>query len=85
MHLTRSSSTLSKASLKSKEILLKLLHNTTKANLLVEQADEQAKSKLDLIRTRKELEEADTLNTQIDAKEQLKVVHIFNDTDSVNN
>ena len=52
---------------------------------MIEQADEKAKSKLDLIRTRKELEEADILNTRIGAKEQLKVVHTLNDTDSINN
>ena len=47
---TSSSSTSSKASAKSKENLLKLRQDTTKAKLFVEHAEEQAKRKLDLIR-----------------------------------
>ena len=47
----------------------KLRQDTTKAKLFVE----QAKRKLDLIRKRQELEEAEALNTLVEAKEQLKV------------
>ena len=52
---TNSSSASSKTSVKSKENLLNLCHNTTKAKLFVEQAKEQAKRKLDLIIKRLEL------------------------------
>ena len=74
--LTRYSSAASIASLES--LKLKSLNNTTKAKLFIEQANSQAKRKLDLIRRkRKELEEAETLNTQVVFKEQLKVVQIL--------
>ena len=69
---TSSSSTSSKASVKSKENLLKLRHDTTKAKLFVAQSEEQANRKLDLIQKRQKLEEAETLNTLVEAKEQLK-------------
>ena len=53
---TCSSSILSKASVKSKENLLKLRHDMTKTKLFLEQAEEQGKRILDSIRKRKKLE-----------------------------
>ena len=87
---TSSSSVSSKTSVKSKENLLKLRHNTTKTKSFVEQAKEQAKRKLDLIRKRQELQEAEILNTLIEAKQRLKVVQmletlIHDDTNHINN
>ena len=87
---TSSSSTSSKASVKSKENLLKLRHDTTKAKLFVAQSEEQANRKLDLIQKRQKLEEAETLNTLVEAKEQLKVEQILetlvhDDTALINN
>ena len=87
---TSSSSTSSKASAKSKENLFKLRQDTTKAKLFVEQAEEQAKRKLDLIRKRQELEEAEASNTLVEAKEQLKAAQILetlihDDTALINN
>ena len=87
---TSSSSASSKASVKLKESLLKLCQDTTKAELFVEQAEEQAKKKLDLIRKRQVLDEAETLNTLVEAKEQLKVAEIletliYDDSALINN
>ena len=87
---TSSSSTSSKTSVKSKEKLLKLRHNTTKTKSFVEQAKEQAKRKLDLIRKRQALQEAETLNTLVKAKQQLKVAQmletlIHDNTNHINN
>ena len=87
---TSSSSASSKASIKPRESLLKLCHNTTKAKLFVELAEEQAKKKLDLIRKRQKLEKAETLNTLVEAKDQLKVAQILevlirDDTALINN
>ena len=53
---TCSSSISSKASVKSKENLLKLRHDMTKTKLFLEQAEEQGKRILDSIRKRKKLE-----------------------------
>ena len=52
-----------------KENISKLRRDTAKAKLFVEQAEEQAKRKLDLIRKGQELEEVETLSTPVEAKE----------------
>ena len=62
------SSSSSKFSVKSSEILLKLYQDTGKAKIFADQTDEPAKRKLVLIKRRQELKENETLNVVPEAK-----------------
>ena len=71
------SSSLSNTSLKSNESLFKLRQDTEKAKIFADQIEEQAKRKLELIKRRQELEEAETLNTVVEVKGKLKVAEML--------
>ena len=74
---SKSSSSSSNTSVKSNESLFKLRQDTEKAKIFVDQIEEQAKRRLELIRKRQELEEAETLNAVAEAKDKLKVAQMF--------
>ena len=77
MPAEKSSSSSSNTSIKSKESLFKLLQDTEKAKIFADQIEEQAKRKLESIKRRQELEEAETLNAAAEAKEKLKVAEML--------
>ena len=66
---SNSSSSSSNTSMKSNKSLFKLRQDTEKVKIFVDQIEEQAKRKLELIKGRQELEEAETLNAVAEAKE----------------
>ena len=57
--------------------LFKLRQDTEKAKIFADQIEEQAKRKLELIKRRQELEEAEILNAVAEAKEKLKVAQVL--------
>ena len=63
--------------MKSNESLFKLPQDTEKAKIFADQIEEQAKRKLELIKKRQELEEAETLNAVAEAKDKLKVAQML--------
>ena len=70
---SKASSSSSNTSVKSNESLFKLRQDTEKAKIFADQIEEQAKRKLEVIKRRQELEEAETLNVVAETKERLKV------------
>ena len=74
---SKSSSSSSYTSTKSNESLFKFCQDTEKAKIFTDQIEEQAKRKLDLIKRMQELEEAETLNAVVEAKEKLKVAQML--------
>ena len=77
---SKSSKALSSSSntwLKSNESLFKLRQDTEKAKIFADQIEEQANRKLQLIKIRQELGEAETLNAVAEAKERLKVAQML--------
>ena len=74
---SKSSSSSSNTSVRSNESLFKLRQDTEKAKIFADHIGEQAKRKLELIKRRQELEEAETLNAVAEAKERLKVAQML--------
>ena len=74
---SKSSSSSSNTSVRSNESLFKLRQDTEKAKIFGDHIGEQAKRKLELIKRRQELEEAETLNAVAEAKERLKVAQML--------
>ena len=70
--------------MKSKECLFKLRQDTEKAEIFADQIEEQATRKLGLIKKRQELEEAEKLNSEAEAKEKLKVAQMLETLVKVN-
>ena len=54
-----------------------LRQDTEKAKIFADQIEEQAEGKLELIKRRQDLEEAETLNAVAEAKEKLKIAQIL--------
>ena len=63
--------------MKSKESLFNLRQDTKKAKIFADQIERQVKRKLELMKRRPVLEEAETLNAVAEAKERLKVAQIL--------
>ena len=70
-------STSSNTLVKSNESLFKLRQDIEKVKIFADQIEEQAKRKLELIKKRQELEEAETFNAVAEAKDKLKVAHML--------
>ena len=70
---SKSSSSSSNTLVRSKECLFKLCQDTEKAEIFADQIEQQATRKLELVKKRQELEEAEKLNSEAEAKEKLKV------------
>ena len=70
-------STSSNTLVKSNESLFKLRQDIEKVKIFADQIEEQAKRKLELIKKRQELEEAETFNAVAEAKDKLKVAQML--------
>ena len=70
-------STSSNTLVKYNESLFKLRQDIEKVKIFADQIEEQAKRKLELIKKRQELEEAETFNAVAEAKDKLKVAQML--------
>ena len=75
--ISKVSSSSSNTSMKCNESLFKLCQYIEKAKIFADYIEEQAKRKLELIKRRQELEEAETKNAVAEAKERLMVAQVL--------
>ena len=73
----KASSSSCNTSMKCNESLFKLRQDIDKAKIFADHIEEQAKRKLELIKRRQELEEAETKTAVAEAKERLMVAQVL--------